>query len=369
MHCFATFYGPLAPLNAGVIAFQSLQSSLATWRVSATGVVLDFDHSSSIVKKLKIVGTPLKVHRNTAFVEGMFNSNLEVAKFEGAAVRTVSGIRGTIKKAATVVGKKGIARCTFEDKILMRDIVFTRTWVSVDVPKLYNAVTNMLKAGAGRRPRRGLGGGGGEGREEGSGGGGNGVAEPFIEAASFGGYEKGYVFKLGESGLGYYRDGESALLGDEDDAAYPMMRTVAQMRRERGVGAPVNTDSWYRKIERPVRHFNPLVVPKRLQAALPYKSKPKLEAPRKGGRKTLEQKRAVVLDPMEKKAYTLLQQLNTVRNEKALKRREQNDKRKAEQEKRMKKENAWRAELQKAERKKRYVIQGQAEKRRRVADQ
>lgn len=83
----------------------------------------------------------------------------------------------------------------------------------------------------------------------------------------------------------------------------------------------------------------------------------------------MEQKRAVVLDPMEKKAYTLLQQLNTVRNEKALKRREQNDKRKAEQEKRMKKENAWRAELQKAERKKRYVIQGQAEKRRRVADQ
>lgn len=40
------------------------------------------------------------------------------------------------------------------------------------------------------------------------------------------------------------------------------------------------------------RRFNPLKVPKALQAALPFKTKPKIEPARK--RKTLEQKRAVV---------------------------------------------------------------------------
>lgn len=50
------------------------------------------------MKKLKLIGEPDKIHRNTAFVRGMFNSAMEAAKFTGASLRTVSGIRGTIKR-------------------------------------------------------------------------------------------------------------------------------------------------------------------------------------------------------------------------------------------------------------------------------
>ena len=56
------------------------------------------------------------------------------------------------------------------------------------------------------------------------------------------------------------------------------------------------------------------------QAALPYKSKPKVLNPQK--RPTLEQRRAVVLEPGERKAVALVHQLNALRNEKAVKRRE-----------------------------------------------
>lgn len=50
------------------------------------------------MKKIKLIGEPYKVMKNTAFIKGMFNSNIQVSKYIGAQIRTVSGIRGQIKK-------------------------------------------------------------------------------------------------------------------------------------------------------------------------------------------------------------------------------------------------------------------------------
>ena len=116
MHCYATFYGPVSLPNTGFCAFNSLSGDVPDFRISATGVVLDIDRSVKIVKKLKLTGLPYKIFKNTAFVKDMFNSALEVAKFEGANIKTVSGIRGQVKKALSK--PDGAFRATFEDKVL-----------------------------------------------------------------------------------------------------------------------------------------------------------------------------------------------------------------------------------------------------------
>ncbi|XP_036121383.1 ribosome biogenesis protein BMS1 homolog isoform X1 [Molossus molossus] len=143
MHCGAAFWGPITPQGTGFLAVQFVSGITPDFRIAATGIVLDLDKSIKIVKKLKLTGFPYKIFKNTSFIKGMFNSALEVAKFEGAVVRTVSGIRGQIKKALRT--PEGAFRATFEDKLLMSDIVFMRTWYPVSIPAFYNPVTSLLK--------------------------------------------------------------------------------------------------------------------------------------------------------------------------------------------------------------------------------
>lgn len=145
LHCLATFYGPLVPPGTGICTFRSILPGQSGFRISATGSVLEIDATVDIVKKLKLNGVPYEIHRNTAFIKDMFASELEVAKFEGAAIRTVSGIRGAVKKG--VKSPPGAFRATFEDKILMSDIVFLRTWYSVQPRRFYAVVSNLLEAG------------------------------------------------------------------------------------------------------------------------------------------------------------------------------------------------------------------------------
>ena len=250
MHCLATFYGPFAAPGTGFCAFQSLDGQMKQFRIAATGVLLELDKSFQIVKKLKLTGQPSRVFRNTAFIRGMFTTELEVAKFEGAALRTVSGLRGQIKKS--VKEHPGEFRATFEDQIKMSDIVFLRAWFPVKPKSFYNPVTSHLL------PR---------------------------------------------------------------SVQWAGLRTASQVRYARQLPPPESSaDSAYRKIVRTPAVFGPLRIPKALEAALPFALKPRNRMP--SASESLTAKRAVILEPEEKKIKQLVLKINALKEAK-LKRHEE----------------------------------------------
>ncbi|OAQ94803.1 ribosome biogenesis protein [Purpureocillium lilacinum] len=142
MHCFGTVYAPLIAPNTGFVCFNSFSPETPGFRIAATGTVLSVDESTEIVKKLKLTGVPYKIFKNTAFIKDMFNSSLEIAKFEGASIKTVSGVRGQIKRALSK--PEGHFRATFEDKILLSDIVFLRAWYPIKPHRFYNPASNLV---------------------------------------------------------------------------------------------------------------------------------------------------------------------------------------------------------------------------------
>jgi len=138
-HCTMTAYCPMMPPNTGVLAFRSWEK-VSHFRVCGTGVVLESAPNFQIMKKLKLVGEPYKIFKNSSFIKNMFNSDLEVAKYMHSKVQTVSGIRGEIKKAE---GTRGQFRATFEDRILMSDLVVCKCWIRVTPKPFYHPVIDV----------------------------------------------------------------------------------------------------------------------------------------------------------------------------------------------------------------------------------
>uniref|UniRef100_A0A665TUP6 BMS1 ribosome biogenesis factor n=1 Tax=Echeneis naucrates TaxID=173247 RepID=A0A665TUP6_ECHNA len=293
MHCGASIWGPITPQGTGFLAVQSVAGMKANFRIAATGVILDLDKSVIVMKKLKLIGYPYKIFKNTCFVKGMFNTVLEVAKFEGASVRTVSGVRGQIKKALSA--PPGSYRATFEDRLLMSDIVFLRSWYPVSVPQLYNPVTSLLL--------------------------------PVGQKDSWGG-----------------------------------MRTLGQLKHDLGIRSKPSMDSLYKPVTRAQRHFNPLHIPKELQKALPFKSKPKQQQC-KGKTPRDLQRPSVIREPYERKVAALLHALSTVHNHKRKKAHMvQHGKHKEFLQQKEKQEEA-KMRRQKEARKKLYRVMGQMEQK------
>lgn len=229
----------------------------------------------------------------------MFNSAMEVAKFEHAKLKTVSGIRGSVKKAVrdsnhissdggkgTALGKQapGTFRATFEDKILMSDIVICRMWVPVVPKEFYNPVLSLLAD----------------------------QAQPTSSRVQ----ELGDADDQGDEGSGSAK--VKAPVTSSSTSIVPLMRTTAEIRREQQVPLVVNKDSVYKPIVRQQREFRKLKVPTKLQEALPFATKPKVQAPK--NRESYLAKRAVILEPEEKKARAVVQMLSTVRKDKVEKR-------------------------------------------------
>ncbi|KAJ3794102.1 hypothetical protein GGU11DRAFT_818332 [Lentinula aff. detonsa] len=284
MHCYGTFWGPGVLPNTGFCAFNTVADGAETggFRISATGVVLSLASTSQIVKKLKLTGTPFKIFKNTAFIKGMFSSALEVAKFEGASVKTVSRVRSVVKKAGEK-GGDGAFRAAFEDKLLMSDIVFLRAWYSVQPRKFYAPVTSLLLPSQAQNS-----------------------------------------------------DADETPI--ETKQTWTGMRLTGTVRRSLGIKTPLNVNSTYRhkleieqqRTEKKGR-FAPLVIPKRLQKQLPYKGKPKLMLKQGGSgsdgkrRQNYLQKRAVVLEPEEKRAVALLQKIRALRKDQVQRRKEKKE--------------------------------------------
>lgn len=186
----------------------------------------------------------------------------------------------------------------------MSDIVFLRAWYSVHPRRYYNAVTSLLAP-----------------------------IDP------------------------------SSTTGDRD---WIGMRLTGKVRYDEGIKTPRPVNSIYKPIGEDVRpterKFNKLHIPRKLQASLPYASKPKQTKAQ--GKPTYLTQRAVVMEKPERNAMTLLQQMQAVQKERSRKREVKRGEKKVERRKKLEVEEGKKAVKRKAERKEHFAREGRKEAKR-----
>lgn len=374
MHCECTIWAPTAPTNIGFLAYQTVSARAAAFRISATGTVLELDDTFRVVKKLKLIGHPMKIFRNTALIRGMFNSDLEVARFSDAKIRTVSGVRGRVRKPVKD-GEPGAFRAVFEDKILHSDIVMLRTWVPVETKRFCNPVTSLLVPAsfedAYKRRQELLGLAPPEADDEmdkdaAAAAAAAAEAEADDDADLDDGDEEAMAARQAKRDATRARAGAAAQRAAydvaDDTGGLVLMRPMRHLRRDAGVSALQNKDSLYQPQARPERRFNPLRIPQKLQAALPYASKPKQSAAKKGA--TYANKRAVILEAPERAALAAMQRVHTVRRAREKKVQEAETRRKVDRQRKAATEAARWAPVVREQRKERYREDGKRDAKR-----
>ena len=111
----------------------------------------------------------------------------------------------------------------------------------------------------------------------------------------------------------FYASVVNLLLPPEEKSKWQGMRTVGQIKREKGIAANPNDDNLYTKITRDPKVFSDLRIPRNLQKDLPYNLKPKFSTKKANA----EQGRiAVILEPEERKILNQMKMLKTVHHDK-----------------------------------------------------
>lgn len=132
MACSISFFGPVHPPGTSFCLLRKFENE-NNFCIAATGIETEVGDKVKIMKKLKLVGYPKEIKKHTVFVKDMFHSTEEAARYEGTLLKSVSGLRGQIKKA----GETGIFRATFEGEMKMSDIVFMPCFFPIEPPRIY----------------------------------------------------------------------------------------------------------------------------------------------------------------------------------------------------------------------------------------